>query len=227
WNEEAKIAEVPYQPSLLDMCNWIMSREPGCLVTRLISPVGLPVERKGPRGYKDCTITMSLQNMRKHIKCLRSNSFTPKSHNKRGYALSGSIRTDGFRLQLIGYKLKELNSVRYKRIPEEKLPSPIVSTVGGTDYYLTEIRNLVKTKDDVKALWNCPPEEIKILGVDLGQAFVVGASALLPKTSDRKKLSKSTVQTGKNSSLGNVSSAVTPIHPVSPVFYNLAVKQKA
>jgi hypothetical protein len=45
---------------------------------------------------------------------------------------------------------------------------------------LTEIRNIVRTKGDVEGIWGCKPEEIKILGIDLGQACVVGASALLP-----------------------------------------------
>jgi hypothetical protein len=49
-----------------------------------------------------------------------------------------------------------------------------------TDYFLTEIRSIVKTKEDVAQLWlNCRPEDIKILGLDLGQACIVGASALL------------------------------------------------
>ncbi|KAI7825628.1 hypothetical protein BC939DRAFT_121676 [Gamsiella multidivaricata] len=72
------------------------------------------------------------------------------------------------------------------------LPSRITSTVGGVDYYLTEVRNVVKTKQDVAVLWDCEPEKIKILGLDLGQAFVVGASALLPeKTLDDMKKSVS------------------------------------
>ena len=46
---------------------------------------------------------------------------------------------------------------------------------------MTEIRNIIKTQQDVTNLWECGPEQIKILGLDLGQACVVGASALLPK----------------------------------------------
>ncbi|KAG0230667.1 hypothetical protein BGX31_005783 [Mortierella sp. GBA43] len=86
---------------------------------------------------------------------------------------------------------------------QTKLLPRISSTLGGTDHYLTEIRNIVKTKEDVKAIWDCKPEEIKILGIDLGQACVVGASALLLS---HEKVSSKDKQ---------------------PKFINLSVKQKA
>ncbi|KAF9367534.1 hypothetical protein BGX21_007296, partial [Mortierella sp. AD011] len=151
---------------------------------------------------------MSLGNLRKHIESLQPDTFDPTLYKKRGYALRGSIRTDGFRLQLLAFKLKELQSVRYKRLSRDVLPLQINSTVGGVDYYLTEVRNVVKERQDVTNLWGCEPEQIKILGIDLGQACVVGASAVLPK--DNQHI-------GAVRSQG--SNAVT--------YYNLAVKQKA
>ncbi|KAG0345258.1 hypothetical protein BGZ54_005609, partial [Gamsiella multidivaricata] len=46
--------------------------------------------------------------------------------------------------------------------------------------FLTEIRNVVRTKDDVARLWpGVDPKDIKILTLDAGQAFVVGAYAYL------------------------------------------------
>ncbi|KAG9323017.1 hypothetical protein KVV02_008085 [Mortierella alpina] len=56
---------------------------------------------------------------------------------------------------------------------------------------------------DVNTLWGCAPDEIKILGIDLGQACVVGASALLPEPLP---------STPKRTRV---------------VFHNLAIKQKA
>ncbi|KAG0346297.1 hypothetical protein BGZ54_005264, partial [Gamsiella multidivaricata] len=44
------------------------------------------------------------------------------------------------------FKLNEPNAIKYRRLPEAKLPSRTTSTLGGTDYFLTEIRNVVKTK---------------------------------------------------------------------------------
>jgi hypothetical protein len=100
---------------------------------------------------------------------------------------------------------------------------------------LTEVRNIVKTKENVAQLWlNCRPEDIKILSLDLGQACVVGASALLPdvarpvsnvKVKDRSDMNADVVIKGSY----GASTATTPIEASSPLaaFYNLAVKQKA
>ncbi|KAG0195409.1 hypothetical protein BGX28_001484, partial [Mortierella sp. GBA30] len=62
------------------------------------------------------------------------------------------------------------------------------TTVGGVDYYLTEIRNVVKSPQDVSRLWpNCRPEDIKVLALDGGQVCVVGAYAYLPKADAAKE----------------------------------------
>ncbi|KAF9176116.1 hypothetical protein BGZ51_001685, partial [Haplosporangium sp. Z 767] len=78
--------------------------------------------------------------------------------------------------------MNELNAIKYRRLSPEKLPPRITSTLGGADYFLTEIRNVVAREEDVQELWGCDPEQIKVLGIDLGQAFVVGASAILPSS---------------------------------------------
>ncbi|KAF9079119.1 hypothetical protein BGX23_005020, partial [Mortierella sp. AD031] len=114
---------------------------------------------------------MPLEEMRSHLRNIRDDNFEPTSYTEKGYALRGSIRTDGFRLQVLAFKLNELHSVKYRRLPVDKLPSRLTSIVGGTDYFLTEIRNIVSTKQDVTQLWSCDPKSIKILGIDLGQAF--------------------------------------------------------
>lgn len=184
-----------------DVHGWLSGKEPGHLITRLITDIGaLPADQtRKHRGFKSKTITMSFTEMRHHLEDIRHDEFLPANYNRRGYVLRGSIKTDGFLLQLLAYKLNELNCVRFKRLPEHKLPARITTTLAGTDYYLTEIRNIVKSKQDVYDLWGCEPEKIKILGLDPGQAFVVGASAILP----RKKPS------------------------TMPRFFNLAVNQKA
>ena len=81
---------------------------------------------------------MNQKAMREHLLKLREPNFDPRAYTDKGYALYGSIRTDGFRLQLLSFKLKELNSVKYKRLPDDILPERITSTVGDVDYYLTE-----------------------------------------------------------------------------------------
>ncbi|KAF8916557.1 hypothetical protein BGZ58_005260, partial [Dissophora ornata] len=194
-------------PSQMDLNQWLQGVAPGSLITEMLSNVGRNEPRKGPRDYKDSTCMMDLSEMREHIQNIRRADFdpmTPLMHKKCRYVLRGSIRTDGFRLQLLAFKLKELQSVRYRRLPQNVLPLLSTSTVGGVDYHLSEVRNIVKTPQDVANLWGCAPDQIKILGLDLGQACVLGASALLPERNDPKSVTK---------------------EPVT--FYNLAVKQKA
>jgi len=65
-----------------------------------------------------------------------------------------------------------------------------------------------------RVLWDCDPCLIKILGIDLGQAFVVGASALLPSST---KPSQELGETDDNDCL----------ETKPATFFNLAIKQKA
>ncbi|KAF9941418.1 hypothetical protein BGZ65_003517 [Modicella reniformis] len=112
---------------------------------------------------------------------LRDEDFDPREYNERGYALRSSIRCDGFRIQLLVYKIKELNGVRCKRYPESVLPNRLTSVVAGVGDFLTEVRNVLQSDQDIADLWDCNPKEMKILGLDPGQTFAVGAFALLPQ----------------------------------------------
>ncbi|KAF9130388.1 hypothetical protein BGX30_013544, partial [Mortierella sp. GBA39] len=115
-----------------------------------------------------------------NLSTIRQPAFDPRTYATKGYVLRGSIRTNGFSVQLAAFKLKELQAVWFRRLPEDRLPYRLTTTVGGLDYYLTEIRNVVRTKGDVAQLWpNCAPDLIKILCLDLGRACVVGAYASL------------------------------------------------
>ncbi|KAG9068063.1 hypothetical protein KI688_011655 [Linnemannia hyalina] len=60
--------------------------------------------------------------------------------------------TDGFRVQLLAFKLRELQDVRYQRLSENRLPPRLTPTVGGTDYYLQEIQNVITSKEDIERL---------------------------------------------------------------------------
>ena len=166
--------------------SWLSGQAPGTLIQHLLADVN-PDNRDGrPRrkqGYRDAITTMSLDDAKSHLAILRNPNFDPRNYHRKGYVLTGSISTDGFRLNLYALKMKELLAVRYRRLPEAVLPPRLTSTVGGTNSYLHEIRNVVKTKEDVSQLWpGCPPEKIKILCLDLGQAFVVAGYVLLPES---------------------------------------------
>ncbi|KAG0353973.1 hypothetical protein BGZ54_001923, partial [Gamsiella multidivaricata] len=148
--EDFPSASTPlFQP---DLHLRFQSRPAGTIITKLLSNVGRSEPRKGPRGFKDSISMIDLAAMRDHIQSLRQANFDPRNYTKRSYVHRGSIRTGGFRLQLLAFKMKELQSVRYRRLPENVLPPRITSTTGGVDHYLTEVRNVVKTQQDVTDL---------------------------------------------------------------------------
>ncbi|KAF9083795.1 hypothetical protein BGX29_002902 [Mortierella sp. GBA35] len=210
--------EVPRQVSLSDVHLWLLTTTPGLLITRLFTDVGRYSEdqRKKLRDYSKSTFMMPVEEMRHHLQTIRDGNFEPASYTKNGYVLRGSIKIDGFRLQVLAFKLNELNAVKYRRLPAEKLPPRLTTTVGGTDYFLTEVRNVVSTKQDVAQLWGCDPSRIKILGIDLGQSFVVGASAILPRREQPGIRQEQDTEDGKAAA-----------KHLSPKFVNLSVKQKA
>ncbi|KAG0285652.1 hypothetical protein BGZ98_005424, partial [Dissophora globulifera] len=139
-----------FDPSLADLKEYLDQRPPGHLIARLLSNVGRDEVRKGPRSYKDSTCLMALDDLRRHIQTIRAPGFDPQtpptyriplsatSVKTPRYVLRSSLRTDGFRLQLLAFKLSELNSVKYRRLPHDVLPNRLTSTVGGVDYFLTK-----------------------------------------------------------------------------------------
>ncbi|KAF9080000.1 hypothetical protein BGX27_005782, partial [Mortierella sp. AM989] len=219
------------------------------LINKLIAdvnPTGLTVRQRGKLGFRGAIVNMTLEDARNHLQHIRGPDFDPHGYGSKGYVLTGSIRTNGFRLQLLACKLKELQAVRYRRLPDAKLPSRLTSTVGGTNFYLQEIRNVVKTKEDVVRFWpHCPPEEIKVLALDCGQAYVVAGNAYLPGASNTIKDTKGKVLTmvtpafsttsGSRNMLPSAFSGTTEtesdISPMSvpsqDTYCNIAVNQKA
>lgn len=204
-------------PAVNDLVDWLSCKEPGYLIKKLLTNLSLEnltVHQQGKAGYKGAIKLNLIDEIRNHLWPLKDKNFDPCQYNQKGYALHGSIQTDGYLLQLLAFKLKELQSMQYRQLPETKLPPQLTSTVSGVDYYLTEIWNIVKTQDDVSRLWpNCDPKDIQILGFDLGQAFVAGVSALLPSST------ASTVLT--------VSSPSSSTSQESQIFHNLTTSQKA
>ncbi|KAF9342446.1 hypothetical protein BGX34_008135, partial [Mortierella sp. NVP85] len=147
---------------------WYKDQAPGTLITNLITDVGCsrkPDKKSG--GYRRHSKTMALSEMRNHINNIRGAQFDPNEYNGQGYVVQSTIRTDGFRLHILSWKMNELLAVRYRRLSENKVPLRITSPLGGTGDYLTEIRNVVKSKDDVERIWRCEPDDIAILGLDL------------------------------------------------------------
>ncbi|KAG0280702.1 hypothetical protein BGZ95_009085 [Linnemannia exigua] len=77
-------------------------------------------------------------------------------------------------------RVKELQSVRYRRVSNNKMPNPLSIAIGGTNNFLTEARNVFKTTEDAEDLLVADPSQISVLSLDLGTSCVVGASVSLP-----------------------------------------------
>ncbi|KAF8958121.1 hypothetical protein BGZ46_002037, partial [Entomortierella lignicola] len=170
--------------SIADAQNWVGGKEPGYLIKQFIAnidPDNLTSRQRGKVGRRAAIKLLPLTELQNHLDDLNDTEFRPTAYTRKGYVSKGSLRTDSFRLQLLCFKLRELQCVRYMRLPTDRLPPRITSTVGGIDYFLREIRHVVESKDDVARLWpGVNPSDIKILTLDAGQAFVVGAYAHLP-----------------------------------------------
>ncbi|KAG0303305.1 hypothetical protein BGZ98_006802 [Dissophora globulifera] len=214
--------------------NWMPGVDPGLLIKAFICNIApkddptVTACQKRKSGHLAAIELCSLDRLKDHVNMLRQRTFDPQQYDAKGYFLRGSIRTNGHRLQLIAYKLRELQSVCFRRYKTNVLPNRLLSTVGGTNDYLTEVRNVFSCSQDVEDLLGCSAKdvrkEVRVLGLDLGQAFVVGASAVQgmpPKRRRRKrgKGRKSRRRRGKKRGHGS--------NTALPDYYNLAVSQKA
>ncbi|KAG0015343.1 hypothetical protein BGZ80_009914, partial [Entomortierella chlamydospora] len=115
--------------------------------------------------------------------------FRPETYTTKGYYAKGSIRTNSHTLQVLCFKLRELLSVKYKRLPDDSLSPRLTPTTHGTGDFLSEIRNVLGTKEDVANLWpGIDPQNIKTLTLDAGQAYVVGGYAYLPRIDEQERV---------------------------------------
>ncbi|KAG0346950.1 hypothetical protein BGZ54_005064, partial [Gamsiella multidivaricata] len=148
------------------------TKEPGFLIKNFVAdidPKGLKARQKRRAGRRAKIKLRSLKKLKKHLQQLEEPGFQTRDYVENGYISRGSLMTDGLGLYLSVFKLKELQSVRYRRLPDDRLPLRIVSTAGGTDYYLQEIRNVIRTEEDIEQLWpGVNPSDIKILTLDFG-----------------------------------------------------------
>ncbi|KAF8923272.1 hypothetical protein BGZ58_003142, partial [Dissophora ornata] len=173
--------------------DWLRGQEPGSLIRRLVAPVApdaLPSKKKCKGVHTVPVEFLTPGDISDHINGLRAPDFDPRAYSQKSYLLRGSIKTNGHQLQVLAFKLRELSSVRYKRYSSDLLPDRLLSTTAGIDDPLTEVRNVFKTKDDVERLLGCTGEQvasISYLGIDPGQACVVGAYAYLPPGKEPKR----------------------------------------
>ncbi|KAG9063354.1 hypothetical protein KI688_004236 [Linnemannia hyalina] len=155
-------------PSQVDALDWLAKTMYGRLVTAFLLDVELPSDKHGKERPWE------------RLGCLQTKAFDSKEWHGKRYILQGSIRTNGRLLQLLGFKLKELQSVRYRRVPEDKLPYSLVTTISDTTSYLTEARNVFSTAADVESQLTANPSQVAVLSPDLGTSCVVSATISLP-----------------------------------------------
>ncbi|KAF9354125.1 hypothetical protein BGX34_011191, partial [Mortierella sp. NVP85] len=136
-------------PALGAMKIWLAGQKPGYLIAKLLTDIGTfnETQRKKKRGYARNTWSLSREEMISHLNGIRHPDFELDDYTAQAYVLKGSIKTDGFQLQLLALKVRELNAVKFRRLHESKLPTRINSTFGGTGDYLTEIRNVVRSRE--------------------------------------------------------------------------------
>ncbi|KAG9063257.1 hypothetical protein KI688_004861 [Linnemannia hyalina] len=135
-----------------DLETWIGGKEPGYIIKHFVcdvAPHGLTSRQRKKAGHRAAIRLLPLNEIGAHLDVVKDKHLDPSQYKEREYLLRGSIRADGFRVQLLAFKLRELQDVRYRRLPENRLPPRLTSTVGGTDYYLQEIRHLITSKDDI------------------------------------------------------------------------------
>ncbi|KAF9110698.1 hypothetical protein BGW39_004613, partial [Mortierella sp. 14UC] len=171
---------------------WIGGKEPGFISKHFVSdidPTGPSNRQRRKTGHRAAISLRSLGEIQEHIQFVEQTK--PKDYHKKGYILHGSLRTDGFRLQILAFKLRERQDARFRRLPEDDLPSRLTTTVAGSDYYLSEIRNLIQSKEDIEKLWpGKNVDDMKIVTLDGGQVCVVGGFAHLPKDLDDERKGK-------------------------------------
>ncbi|KAF9956089.1 hypothetical protein BGZ72_003026 [Mortierella alpina] len=235
-------------PAQADAFNWLTTTAPGRLITTFVSDVGLP-SSKHHKGFRKATTIMDLEGMdgkeglREHIGRLREQTFDPKDWRGKGYILRGSIRTDGRLVQLLAFKNKELQSVRFRRLPNDKLPNPLISTIGGTDRYLTEARNIFPSIADVENLLSVDPSQVAVLSLDLGTSCVVGATVSLPfnqtpatlrrppigkeQVKRRKKRRGKRTPGSRNRTRARQKARKSATNPQPAQYFDLVVKRKA
>ncbi|KAG9065426.1 hypothetical protein KI688_002751 [Linnemannia hyalina] len=246
--------------TLFDITSWIAGKGPGIIIKQFIADVAPQVKTSRQRrkaGHRGAVKLLTLEQIKSHLTAVQDKWVDPINYATKGYILRGSIRTDGFRLQLPAYKLRELHSVRYRRLEPTKLPPKLTSTVGGTDYYLQEIRRVITCKEDIEKLWpGVPVERIKTLTLDGGQVCVIGAFADLAEDvlsqskgkdnaneSSMEDVTTTTVATTTATDNQQSINATTSVSTKVPIplpqsqglptfssrttFLNLAVKQKA
>ncbi|KAF9538840.1 hypothetical protein EC957_006160 [Mortierella hygrophila] len=163
--------------SVNDLDAWVSGKQPGFIIKNFIAdvaPQGLTSRQRKRAGHRCAVKLWSLDQIQDHLDLVKNEWLDPMIYAEKGYVLRRSIKTDDF----------EFNCSPSNSENSWMLPPKLTSTVGGVDYYLQEVRNVITSEENVARLWpGHRPENIKILTFDGGKACVFGAFADIPKES--------------------------------------------
>ncbi|GJJ76480.1 putative transposase [Entomortierella parvispora] len=198
------------EPTLEDTKSWVGRQSPGAIVKEFVCRIGrnnFSRRERKKRGMKAKIIDANTLELEAHLQRLGSEDFDPNAYEDKGYYLQGSITTNGTKLHVNVFKIRELNMVKYKRLPSDRMPVCPTSTIRGLDYFPSEIRHVFKNEGDVQRYYgDCSPSDITVVGIDPGDRFIVGVHVLLPESASSPSVQDPTI---------------------SPSFRNLTISQKA
>src|SRR5689334_20090057 len=89
--------------SATDLEAWISGKEPGYVIKQFIcdvAPQGLTGRQRKMVGHRAAVRLLSLNEIGAHLDVVKDKNLDPSQNKERGYVLRGSIRTNGFRVQL-------------------------------------------------------------------------------------------------------------------------------
>ncbi|KAG0269954.1 hypothetical protein BGZ95_001853, partial [Linnemannia exigua] len=120
--------------------DWSVAKPPGFILTQFLTDVGrtATADDKRNRGFRKSTRIMDTAEMISHLQEIDHPNFDETLYIRHGYVLKGSVKSNGYLIQVSAFKLHELQAVRYRRLSPDRMPNLLTSTLGGTDKYLKE-----------------------------------------------------------------------------------------
>ncbi|KAF9926387.1 hypothetical protein FBU30_004019 [Linnemannia zychae] len=156
--------------SVADLGAWIGSIEPGYIIKKFVCDIdlsGLSSRQKRRSGHHAAISLRSLSEIQDHVQFVSRLSL--KIITKRAT-----------------YPMDPYGHARFKRLPDNDLSLRLTITVAGSDYYHSEICNVIRNKDYINKLWTQKSaDNMKMVALDGGQVGVVVGFAYLPKDSNR------------------------------------------
>ena len=168
-----------------DLMAWIGHEPPGSIIKTFICKIG-PLGRgramRPQAGIKGAIKSGNIFEIQDHIEMIQSEAFNVNNYAVKGYYLQGTIVVNQVRVYANVFKLRTLNRVKYRKLS----PDSPFSMTQDLDRFLTEVRHVIKDRDDLQQYFgnDCNPEDIKIAGIDTGDKFLVAQYVYTPENTE-------------------------------------------